>query len=224
MALVYLTTPIYYVNAEPHVGHAYTTVNCDAMARWHRLNGDEVRFLTGTDHHGLKIQRAAEAAGETPQVWGDRNSQAFVDAFALLNVSNNDFIRTSEARHYETVQWMLQRVKDNGYIHQGTYEGLYCVGCEAYFERSELVEVGGISDCCPIHKRPVEFVTEDNYFFRLSAFEDRLLAWLDAHPDAVTPVTLGRRAMNGQSQSRYHGFTVAESSRKTPNTAAPGGK
>ena len=208
---IYLTTPIYYVNAAPHVGHAYTTVNADAIARWHRLMGDEVMFLTGTDHHGLKIQRAAEAAGESPQVWSDRNSQAFEDANVLLNISNDDFIRTSEPRHYETVAWLLQRVKDNGFIRKGTYEGLYCVGCEAYYEPSDLIEVNGEANCCPIHKRPVEFVVEDNYFFELSAFEDKLLAWLDANPDAVTPVSK-RNEVLGFIKGGLRDFSISRSS------------
>ncbi len=188
MGRLFLTTPIYYVNAIPHVGHTYTTVNCDAIARWHRLRGDDVFFLTGTDEHGLKIQRAAEEKGVTPQEWADEISGKFQEAFVLMNISNDDFIRTTEQRHRETVQWLLQKVYDNGFIVKGTYEGLYCVGCEAYYTDAELV-VGreGEPACCPIHKRPVEGITEDNYFFKLSLFEDRLLAWLDATSDAVIP-------------------------------------
>ena len=182
---LFLTTPIYYVNAAPHVGHAYTTVNGDALTRWHRMLGDDVLFLTGTDEHGLKIQRAAEEAGETPIEHADRISETFVDAFALLNVANDDFIRTTEDRHRATVQWLLQKVYDNGYIYKGTYSGLYCVSCEAYYTDTDLL-TGGL---CPIHKRPVETVSEENYFFKLSAFEDRLLAWLDENPDAVIPST-----------------------------------
>jgi methionyl-tRNA synthetase len=188
MSKFFITTPIYYVNAIPHVGHTYTTVNCDALARWHRMCGDEVFFLTGTDEHGLKIQRAAQEKGVTPQAWVDEISAQFQSAFEAMNISNDDFIRTTEPRHKETVQWLLQRVYDNGFIEKGTYEGLYCVGCEAYYVEDDLV-VGreGEPNCCPIHKRPVENVVEDNYFFKLSAFQDRLLEWLDATPDAVIP-------------------------------------
>ncbi len=194
MGRLYITTPIYYVNAIPHVGHTYTTVNCDAIARWHRLAGDEVYFLTGTDEHGLKIQRAAEEKGVTPQEWADEISDQFRVAFELMNISNDDFIRTTEPRHAVTVQWLLQKVYDNGFIEKGTYEGLYCVGCEAYYTPEDLVpgrngELGddGKPNCCPIHRRPVEMVVEENYFFKLSAFGDRLIEWLDATSDAVVP-------------------------------------
>jgi methionyl-tRNA synthetase len=178
----YVTTPIYYVNDAPHIGHAYTTVVADALARWHRLLGEDVHFLTGTDEHGLKIQRAAEANGITPQEQADRTSERFRDAWKLLNISNDDFIRTTEPRHHRAVQAMLQRIYDNGYIEKGTYEGLYCVACEAYYNEDDLVEGN-----CPIHGRPVEFLREDNYFFKLSAFADRLLDWYDRVPDGVLP-------------------------------------
>jgi methionyl-tRNA synthetase len=178
----YVTTPIYYVNDAPHIGHAYTTVTADALARWHRLIGDDVYFLTGTDEHGLKIQRAAEANGVTPTEWADRTVERFRDAWKLLAISNDDFIRTTEPRHYRAVQELLQRVHDNGYIHKGTYEGLYCVACEAYYTPEELVDGN-----CPIHGRPVEHLSEENYFFELSRFTDRLLDWYEQHPDFVRP-------------------------------------
>ena len=211
MPPLFVTTPIYYVNSRPHVGHAYTTVNADVIARWHRMSGDDVFFLTGTDHHGLKVQRAAEAEGVSPQEWGDRNSQLFADAFALLDISNDDFIRTSEPRHYESVAWLLNKVRDNGYIYKGTYEGLYCVGCEAYYERTDLIDVNGAPDCCSIHRRPVEFVTEDNYFFKLSAFEDRLLEWLAATPSAVIPDTK-RNVVLGFIKGGLRDFSISRSS------------
>jgi methionyl-tRNA synthetase len=179
----YVTTPIYYVNDAPHIGHAYTTVAADALARWRRLWGDDVVFLTGTDEHGLKVQRAAEAQGVTPKEWADRTSARFREAWALLDISNTDFIRTTEPRHYEAVAQFLQRVHDNGYIELDTYEGLYCVHCEAYYAEDELVD----GENCPIHGRPVDHVTEENYFFRLSRFTDRLLEHYAAHPDAVQP-------------------------------------
>ena len=185
---LFVTTPIYYVNAIPHVGHAYATINADALARWHRMCGDEVFFLTGTDEHGLKIQLAAEAQGLTPIQWADQISDQFKLAWKLLDISNDDFIRTTEPRHRQTVQWLLQKVYDNGYVEKGSYEGLYCVSCEAYYKADELiVNAAGVAECCPIHKRPVSHMAEENYFFKLSAFEDRLLAWLDATPDAVLP-------------------------------------
>ncbi|HEX7097399.1 MAG TPA: methionine--tRNA ligase [Acidimicrobiales bacterium] len=178
----YVTTPIYYVNDVPHIGHAYTTILADALARWHRLLGDEVFFLTGTDEHGLKIQRAAEANGVTPQEQADRTSERFRATWDLLQISNDDFIRTTEPRHHRAVQAMLQRIYDNGYIEKGTYEGLYCVACEAYYSESDLVDGN-----CPIHGRPVEYLKEDNYFFKLSAFEDRLLEWYERDPDGIRP-------------------------------------
>jgi methionyl-tRNA synthetase len=178
----YVTTPIYYVNDAPHIGHAYTTIVADALARWHRLLGEDVFFLTGTDEHGLKIQRAAEANGITPQEQADRTSERFRDAWRLLDISNDDFIRTTEPRHHRAVQAMLQRIYDNGHIEKGTYEGLYCVACEAYYNEEDLVDGN-----CPIHGRPVEFLREDNYFFKLSAFADRLLDWYDQVPDGVLP-------------------------------------
>lgn len=180
----YVTTPIYYPNDVPHIGHAYTSVAADALARWRRLWGDDVMFLTGTDEHGLKMQRTAEAEGITPQELVDRTSPTFRELTTLLDLTNTDFIRTTEPRHYQAVQQFLQVVYDNGYIELGTYEGLYCVACEAYYGEDELVE-----GKCPIHKTPVEQVTEENYFFRLSRFEDRLLEHYAAHPEAVQPDT-----------------------------------
>src|SRR5205814_241568 len=126
VARFYLTTPIYYVNDVPHVGHAYTTVNCDAITRWHRLLGDDVFYLTGTDEHGLKIQRAAEVQGLTPRAMADRTSERFKEAWKLLDIAYDDFIRTTEPRHYTAVQQLLQKVYDSGDIELGTYEGLYC--------------------------------------------------------------------------------------------------
>jgi methionyl-tRNA synthetase len=178
----YVTTPIYYVNDAPHIGHAYTTLAADALARWRRLWGDDVVFLTGTDEHGLKIQRAAEEHGVTPREWADQTSERFREAWRLLDISNDEFIRTSEPRHYAAVTEFLQRVYDNGYISLDTYEGLYCVPCEAYYTEDELVNGN-----CPIHDRPVERVTEENYFFQLSRFEDALLEHYTVHPDAVQP-------------------------------------
>jgi methionyl-tRNA synthetase len=178
----YVTTPIYYVNDAPHIGHAYPTVAADAIARWRRLWGDDVVFLTGTDEHGLKVQRAAEEQGVTPREWADRTSERYRDSWRLLDITNTDFIRTTEPRHYEAVQQFLQVVYDRGFIELGVYEGLYCVACEAYYTEDELVD-----GLCPIHARPVEVVTEENYFFQLSRFGDQLLEHYGAHPEAVQP-------------------------------------
>jgi methionyl-tRNA synthetase len=178
-----VTTPIYYVNDVPHIGHAYTTISADALARWHRLLGDDTFFLTGTDEHGLKVQRAAEANGLTPQEQADRTSQRFKETWELLNISNDDFIRTTEPRHHRATQQLMQAAYDNGYIELGTYEGLYCVSCEAYYTEADLID----GKLCPIHRRPVELFKEDNYFFKLSQFEKPLLDWYGRDPAPVAP-------------------------------------
>jgi len=178
----YVTTPIYYVNDVPHIGHAYTTVIADALARWHRLLGDDTWFLTGTDEHGLKVQRSAEQLDRTPIQHADATSARFAETWAALDISNDDFIRTTEPRHHEAVQALLTAAYEAGHIYQGTYEGLYCVACEAYYDESELID-----GTCPIHGTPVEELKEDNWFFRLSAFEDQIAAWLSAEPSPVVP-------------------------------------
>jgi methionyl-tRNA synthetase len=203
----YVTTPIYYVNDVPHVGHAYTTVIADAVARWHRLRGDETFFLTGTDEHGLKVQRSAEANGITPQEQADRTSERFREAWKLLDISNDDFIRTTEPRHAAAVQAFLQRVYDNGHIELGTYKGLYCVSCEGYYTVDELID----GELCPIHKRPVESVREENYFFKLSRFQQPLLDWYAAHPDFVTPESKRNEAL-GFIRGGLEDFSISRTS------------
>jgi methionyl-tRNA synthetase len=179
----YITTPIYYVNDAPHIGTAYTTVTADAVARWHRLLGEEVMFLTGTDEHGLKMQRAAAANGLTPIEQADRYSARFVETWRSLDISYDDFIRTTEPRHHLAVGRLMQAAYDNGWIELGTYEGLYCVHCEAYYVEADLVD----GNLCPIHLRPVELLAEDNYFFKLSAFAEPLLDWYADDPTVVIP-------------------------------------
>ena len=159
----YVTTPIYYVNDAPHIGHAYTTVTADSVARWHRLLGEDVWFLTGTDEHGLKVQRAAEANGVEPREHAERFSARYQDVWKSLDISNDDFIRTTEERHYRATQQLMQAAYDAGYIELRPYEGLYCVSCEAYYTEADLVD-----GLCPIHRRPVELLQEENYFFKLS--------------------------------------------------------
>jgi methionyl-tRNA synthetase len=188
----YITTPIYYVNDAPHVGHAYTTVNADALARWHRLTGDEVFFLTGTDEHGQKVARAAEEHGVTPKEWTDQLAPRFASAWADLGIANDDFIRTTEPRHQRTVQQFLTRIYDNGWIVKDTYRGLYCVSCEQYYAEDELLE-GGL---CPVHRTPVDLLEEENYFFRLSAFERRLVEWYESAPTAVVPEAKRNEALS----------------------------
>ncbi len=206
MANFSLTTPIYYVNAKPHLGHAYTTIVGDALARWHRLMGDNVHFLTGTDEHGLKIQQAADAAGLTPIEFADSIAPQFQQAWAKLNISNDDFIRTTEPRHYAGVAKLLQACYDAGDIELDVYSGKYCVACEEYYTDEELVD-----DLCPIHKRPVEYFEEENYFFRLSRFQDRLIDWYSAHPGAMTPDFRANEAL-GLIRSGLRDFSVSRTS------------
>ena len=180
----YITTPIYYPNDVPHIGHAYDAVAVDVIARFHRLRGEEVFHLTGTDEHGLKLQRAAERAGMTPKEWVDGMEPKWRAVWRRLDIANDDYIRTTEPRHADAVQKLLQAVRDNGRddIYLGAYEGLYCVACEAYYVESDLVEGN-----CPIHDRPVEHMREENYFFRLSAYRDWLLDRYESDPRALQP-------------------------------------
>jgi len=201
-----LTTPIYYVNAKPHLGHAYTTIVGDALARWHRLMGEDVFYLTGTDEHGLKIQQAADAAGQTPLEFADAISPTFSKAWKKLNISNDDFIRTTEPRHYAAVAKLLQACYDAGDIELDTYGGLYCVSCELYYTEDDLVDGN-----CPIHNRPVEYFEEENYFFRLSRFQDRLLDWYASHPDAMKPEFRGNEAI-GLIKGGLLDFSVSRTS------------
>jgi methionyl-tRNA synthetase len=182
----YITSPIYYPNDVPHIGHAYNAVAVDFIARFRRLRGDEVFHLTGTDEHGLKLQRAAEASGMHPQLWVDEMEPRWREVWSRLDIAYDDYIRTTEPRHEAAVSKLLLAVYENGHddIYLGTYEGLYCVSCEAYYLEDDLVD-----GRCPIHERPVEQVTEENYFFRLSAYADRLLAYYEANPSAIEPAT-----------------------------------
>jgi methionyl-tRNA synthetase len=182
----YITTPIYYPNDVPHIGHAYNAVATDFIARYHRQRGEDVFHLTGTDEHGLKLQRAAEAAGMEPQRWVDEMEPRWREVWARLDIAYDDYIRTTEPRHRMAVQRLLSAVRDNGRddIYLGIYEGLYCVSCELYYTEDELV-----NGLCPIHETPVERVTQENYFFRLSAYADRLLEHYERDPSRVEPET-----------------------------------
>ncbi len=186
-----VTTPIYYVNDAPHVGHAYCTVHADALSRWHKLLGDEVFFLTGTDEHGKKIEKAALEHGMTPREWADKTSLRFKKAWEALNIKPDDFIRTSEERHYRAVQAFLQRIYDNGFIEEGDWEGLYCVGCEANYAENELID-----NKCPVHEVEVEIVKERNYFFKLSEFEDKLIEYYEKHANFVEPESRRNEALS----------------------------
>jgi len=178
----YVTTPIYYVNATPHVGHAYTTMAADILARHRRQRGEETFFLTGTDEHGSNIARVAEEAGLDPKTFVDKNAAKFLEMTQRINVSNDFFIRTTDERHEALVQEFLQRIYDAGEIYEGVYAGLYCSRCESFYTEAELVD-----GRCPQHGIVPEYVEEKNYFFRLSAYQDKLLELYETNPEFVLP-------------------------------------
>ncbi|MBV9967555.1 MAG: methionine--tRNA ligase, partial [Alphaproteobacteria bacterium] len=182
----FLTTPIYYVNDLPHLGHAYTTVACDALARFMRLDGHQVKFLTGSDEHGQKVEQSARAAGIGPQEFCDRISPAWREMTKLLNISNDDFIRTTEPRHLRGVEALWQELERRGEIYLGRFAGWYAVRDEAFYAESELIDGPNGKKIAPTGA-DVEWLEEENYFFRLSAWQDRLLEFYEAHPDAVAP-------------------------------------
>jgi len=182
----YLSTPIYYVNDAPHIGHAYTTVAGDVLTRWHRQRGESVFFLTGTDEHGQKVLNTAEKNGVAPQDWCDRLVEdSWKPVWKALNIANDDFIRTTEPRHMERVQRFLSGLKDQGHIYSGKYEGPYCIGCEEFKLPGDLLD-GGL---CPIHSKPCEILSEENWFFRLSAFVPQLLEHYKTNPSACEPTS-----------------------------------
>ena len=196
----YVTTPIYYVNDAPHIGHAYTTTAGDVLTRWHRQRGERVWFLTGVDEHGTKVERAAAAGGVTPQAWVDRLvADAWLPVLETVNAANDDFIRTTSDLHVHAVQRFYEVLKDNGYVYAAPYEGPYCVGCEEFKLPGDLVDGEGDlkgQQLCPVHGRPVEILQEDNWFFRLSAFGDALIAHYEAHPEAVQPQSAYNEVMS----------------------------
>lgn len=180
----FITTPIYYVNDLPHIGHIYTTVMADIFARHHRMLGENVRFLTGTDEHGQKIERAARDQGIAPVELADRVVERYLHLWKVLEISYDDFIRTSEPRHQAAVSTIIQRIAANGDIYKGKYTGWYCSGCEAFFPETQLI--GGH---CPDQGHPVEVLAEPSYFFRLSSYRDRLLQWYRENPECIQPKT-----------------------------------
>lgn len=185
----YLTTPIYYPNAVPHIGHAYTTIAADVLARYKRLKGYDVLFLTGTDEHGLKLQRAAEKAGKSPKEFVDELAKRFKDAWDALGISYDDFIRTTEERHVKVAQQVFKKIYENGDIYKGIYRGLYCVGCENYITEKDLVD-----GKCPHHKKEPELIEEESYFFRLSKYQDKILELLQK--DFLFPVERRNEIIN----------------------------
>jgi methionyl-tRNA synthetase len=179
----FVTTPIYYVNAEPHLGHAYSTMAADVLARHMRQRGEDVFFLTGTDEHGEPVELAAEREGITPQELADRNAEKFRELMPIIDATNDFFIRTSDPRHKDRVAEVIQRVYDNGWVTKGTYEGWYCPRCADFKTEREL----GPGQTCPIHEIVLEKVREENWFFKLSAFQERLEALYEERPDFVVP-------------------------------------
>src|SRR3954465_1876549 len=187
----YVTTPIYYVNAEPHLGHAYTTIAADIIARHMRQRGEAVFFLTGTDEHGEPVAQAAEREGVTPRELADRNSVKFRDLVSRINATNDFFIRTSDPEHERGVQEVVQKIHDNGYVYEGTYEGYYCPRCADFKTEAELVE----SNKCPIHLIELEREKEDNYFFKLLQFQDELEKLLES-PGFILPAVRRNEALS----------------------------
>jgi methionyl-tRNA synthetase len=192
----YITTPIYYVNGAPHIGHAYTSVAADVMARWKRLDGYDVLFVTGTDEHGQKVEKAALDAGLDPQSFTDRISADFKDMARAMNVSYDDYIRTTEERHKRSCAELWQRIAASGDIYLGYYEGWYAVRDEAFYDESELTTLPNGTRVAQISGAPVEWVREPSYFFRLSAWQDRLLAFYEAHPDFIAPSSRRNEVMS----------------------------
>jgi len=178
----FVTTPIYYVNAEPHLGHAYTTIIADALTRFYRLSGNETFFVTGTDEHGDKVVQAAQAAGETPREYADRISGQFRNVWPELSISNDRFIRTTEEDHKRVVLSILQKVYDSGDIYFGEYGGYYCFGCERFYTEKEL-----IYGKCPDHKVAPQFIKEKNYFFKMSKYQNWLIEHIKSNPDFIRP-------------------------------------
>jgi methionyl-tRNA synthetase len=188
----YVTTPIYYVNAAPHLGHAYTVIACDVLARHHRQRGDDVFFLTGTDEHGEPVADAAHAQGLEPKELADRNAERFKALMPRLEASNDFFIRTSDEQHKRRVQEVLQRVHDNGHTHLGMYEGWYCPRCADFKVENEI----GPDNTCPIHEIPLVREQEENWFFNLSTFQERLEQLYDEQPGFVQPPARRNEALS----------------------------
>ena len=200
MSRYYLTTPLYYVNDKPHIGHAYTEIAADTLARYHRLKGDEVFFLTGTDEHGQKIEQAAKKAGMSPKDFADQVAPRFVETWKLLNISYDYFLRTTEERHVQTVQKTLAILFEKQDIYLSEYSGWYCTPCETFWTQTQLkdqrtADSGQRTEkterttevVCLDCKRPIEKITEKNYFFRLSKYQEWLIDYIQSHPKFIQP-------------------------------------
>ena len=188
----YLTTPIYYPSGNLHIGHAYTTVAGDAMARYKRMRGFDVMYLTGTDEHGQKIQEKAEEKGVTPKQYVDEMVAGIKELWSKLDISYDDFIRTTDERHTEVVAKIFEQLLAQGDIYLGEYEGWYCTPCESYFTELQLTEEGNCPDC----GRPVQKVKEESYFFKVSKYADRLLQYYEENPEFIQPESRKNEMIN----------------------------
>ena len=214
----YVTTPIYYVNDAPHIGHAYTTVAGDVITRWHRQRGESVWYLTGTDEHGTKVERTAAANDVTPKEWCDRLVEnAWLPVLDTLDVANDDFIRTTSGRHRLGVSAFWAHLKENGYVYEDVYQGPYCVGCEEFKLPGDIVEGEDGEQLCPVHGRPVEMLEESNWWFKLSDFTQPLLEHYRRHPEAVQP----RSAYNEVVSFLSSGLTDISMSRSSVGWGIP---
>ncbi|HEY9719091.1 MAG TPA: class I tRNA ligase family protein, partial [Trichormus sp.] len=209
MAKYYITTAIDYVNATPHIGHAYEKIAADVLARFHRMQGDDVFFLTGVDEHGSKVEKSAAAAGKTPEQFTDEMAELFKQAWRNLNVSFDRFIRTTEEAHVKVVQEIFRRARDKGDIYKSKYSGLYCEGCEDFVRERDLDAEGN----CPNHKRKPITLEEENYFFRLTKYKPLLREWLQKNPEAVRPEGRLKEVLNNLEDEELGDFSVSRSLR-----------
>src|SRR5258708_434602 len=177
----YITVPIYYVNAAPHIGHFYTTMVADTLKRFKQMQGFDVTLTTGSDEHGLNVERAALAQGKPPVEYAALIANEFVETWKNTGLAVDHFMRTSDPRHHKVVRWLFQRCVDNGYVYKGSYVGQYCFNCELYVNEAKA------GDPCPDCGRPTETVTEENYFFNLSAFQQKLLDFYEQNPKCIQP-------------------------------------
>ncbi len=187
----YITTPIYYPSDKLHIGHSYTTVAADAMARFKRMTGHDVFFLTGTDEHGQKIERISTERGKTPKAYVDEIVDWIKELWKVLDISYDGFIRTTDEYHEKAVQNIFQKLYDQGDIYKGEYKGWYCTPCEAFFTEHQIVD-----GCCPDCGRKVELIREEAYFFKMSKYQDRMIEYIEAHPDFIQPASRRREMIN----------------------------
>lgn len=207
MEKFYVTTAIDYVNATPHIGHAYEKIAADIVARYHRIRGKDVFFMTGVDEHGSKVEKSAADAGKTPKQFCDEMAEKFQLAWSKLNLSNDKFIRTTDEEHEKAVQILFLKLLEKGDIYKGTYTGLYCEGCEDFVRVRDLEENGN----CPNHKKPPKQLEEDNYFFRLTSYKDKIREWLSRCPDAVRPEGRKKEILNQLDDPELTDFSVTRS-------------